>query len=30
MYKYCPKCGWRGETSADECPRCGYPLREPK
>lgn len=30
MFKYCPYCGWRGETDADECPKCGYPLREPK
>jgi len=30
MYKYCPRCSWRGETDADVCPECGYELREPK
>lgn len=32
MHKYCPNpdCRWRGETDAEECPECGYPLRQPK
>jgi hypothetical protein len=29
VFKYCtnPECLWRGETDADECPKCGCPLR---